>query len=617
MQELNQWARDTGQNPSTLRYYKPVVYIAGLDRRLYPTVNHRLLYYVSKKLQYTRTQLLSFDPSNPQLRRPPLYGYAPPNLLLGYKALIDVVRARPFDSTTVSQFTFHPIKRLGVLEQMEWSVLATGDIHTDVGEYGNLVDLDSWEQHADQIDVQNIRETRNRLLLNRLVNSERNLIGSGIPNDAAMLGTQLLNDVRIAAFNYAMLSAAARPVPTVEDFLDGEDNWIHRLIKNFSSTRWQEWIPPDTASPIDAISLGAQAMTLGNDTSQYSSLWELTGGAMRLRSGRLVGTPYNLRGPRRYPIYTAGRQIDARTRQRAARNYVRRRLGRRRAVVPQQPPPPPSPEQQQQQQEEEDQDDDDDDDAGLVPHPAMLRENSPAEFHMEIMRLLEEIARQASAAQPVLSDSAPFVSYPQSFYRALRDHIAESISFGQEANPSFIKAWLINYLIAEQLSQVLSIFSNKFGHNRHPKARFCQIVLVARNDQERELFKRIWSSTERPYDMFHSLFNRIVKDLVNTLALILSQPDVNQPNEETEAMLLESGLADVSGEIADVLEQVTSYEQIVNITVTVKLKCRGIVAYSRNRDVVNAFKRWIEPQVRSYLETRGPLRGRRRRGRSR
>lgn len=590
MQELNQWARDSGQNPSTLRYYKPIVFIAGLDRKLYPTINHRVLYFVSKKLQYTRTQLLSFEPTNPQLRQPPLYGFAPPNLLLGYKALIDVVRSRPFDSTTVSQFTFHPVKRANVVEQMEWSILSSSDIHTDVSEYGNLVDLDSWEQHADQIDVQNIRETRNRLLINRLVNSERNMIGAGIPNDTAMLSTQLLNDVRIAAFNYAMLSAAPKPVPPVKDILDEKGLWIHRLIKSFSSTRWQEWIPPDTASPVDAINFGAQAMTLGNDSSENSSLWELTGGAMRLRSGRLIGSPYNLRGPRRYPIYTTGRENDARTRRRLARQYVRQRL---------------------QNSSSEDSDSEPNESENM-----QARQNSPEEFHIEIMRLLEEIARQASNEQPAPSDNARFLTFPQNFYRALRAHMAESISFEQEANPSFIKAWLINYLIAEQLSQVLSIFSSKFGENRHPKARFCQIVLVARNDRDQELFKRIWSSTERPYDMFYALFTRIVKDLVNTLTVILNQPDINQPSEETEAMMLESGLADVSGEVADVLHQVTSYEQIVNVTVSIKLKCRGIVAYSRNRDVVNAFKRWMTPQVRNYVESRVPQ-SRPRRGRSR
>ncbi|QEJ80752.1 pTP [Amniota adenovirus 1] len=575
---MSQWSRDSGQNPSTLRYYRPVINISRLDRKTYPTINQRVLYFVSKKLQYTKTQLISFDPDNPQLRKQPLYGHPPPNLLLGYKPLIDIISGRPFDSTTITQFTYHPIKSLGVLDRMEWSILTSGDINTDVTEYGNLVDIESWENRADEIDVQTIRETRTRLLLNRLVNSERNMIGTGHQHTDDIKNCKLINDVRIAAFNYAMLSAANRPVPTIEDELDENHQWIHRLIKSFSSTRWQEWIPPDTANPIDAISIAAIAMTLGHgEQSNVSSLWEMTGGAMRLRSGRLIGSPYNLRGPRRYPIYTSGRQRDSATRRRIARQYVNQRLNIAQPT-------------EEEQEPENDQ----------------IEINDEQNFHMEIMRLLEEIARQSSSLQS--STSSRFMSFHNKFYDSMRSHIAESISFNQEPNPSFIKAWLINYLISEQISQIFSLLSSKLTNQSYPKPTFTQIVLLARDRNDQNLFKRIWSTTQRPYDMFFSLYKRIIEDMINSLTLILNQPDIPQIREEAEAMLLEFGLSDVSGDISNVLEQATSYEQIENITISIKLKCRGLVAFSVNPTIVNAFKRWMGLQVQDYKGSKATAR---------
>lgn len=461
---------------------------------------------------------------------------------------------------------------------MEWSILTSSDIYTDVADYGNMVDHDSWENHPDNIDVQQIRETRNRLLMNRLVNSERHMIGSGIPKNSSTLLSKLVNDVRIAAFNYALMSISDRPIPTIQDTMDDNDHWVIRLIDSLSSTRWQEWIPPDTTSPIDAINIAAQAMTLGNDTTA-SSLWEMTGGAMRLRSGRLIGTPYNLRGPRRYPIYTRGRERDARSRRRIARSYVNYRLRRNQN------------DQNNTSSDEESED-------------SNYQRNDANNFHMEIMRLLEEIAREASRVNQD-ADSNRFTSFPNQFYQSLRSHIAESISFDHEPNPTFIKAWLINYLVAEHLSQILSIFSSKFtSRSRYPRATFCQVILVAKNSNDQDVFKRIWTTTERPYDMFYTMFTRIINDLVNVLNIILNEPDVHQPTEETEAMMMESGLSDVSGDIINILEQVTSYEQIVSIVIGIKLKCRGLVAYSRNESIVKAFKRWITQQSRGYSEQR-------------
>lgn len=156
-------------------------------------------------------------------------------------------------------------------------------------------------------------------------------------------------------------------------------------------------------------------------------------------------------------------------------------------------------------------------------------------------------------------------------------------------------------MIAEQVSQILTILSSNLRKDTYPIPTFCQIVLVAKNGDDLDLFKRVWSTSKRPYDMFLSLYNRIVADLVGTLSLVLQQPEVSQPRDETEAMMLESGLADVSGDVSDVLEQVTSYEQIETVSVSVKLKCRGLVAYSKNENVVQAFKKWMNAQVRSYL----------------
>lgn len=616
----------------------------------------------SRILDYNITQLLNLAPGGIVVTNAPYDGEPPPHLLVGYYYLTRVLNGYLFDRRTFTNISFD-IWQAGFTRswRMVWRILTDCVYTVNVGRYTELIS-------GDVVLGDQLRQVQNALLLDRIVAPlrPREMRGIGLEEAIARQRDRLIMDVtsQYGTTSHHRVSCMPPFIPTTHRrarssaayFLDtfrataigrnevdiliqqnkvkmalvyflaacrdphcktelslpcADDLWVQKFIDHFSSE--------ETAARQHSVQDEGDDMLVDILTSLVAGKGEaktnnLRGGAggTTLRSGRRIGLPFNLRPRIRRGVVESGR--------RSAERFVDRlpatRRRRRPTPAPAAPPTPERPEEDPLEGP-----------SGLqvptVPSPEISEEEEtrslvesvaedeeeeepeemrPEEFNEEIIRVLSGII--AELERRLASEDIPrgiYFNFPQRFNRLLLRALNRGL-----LNPHFARRWVTNFFLMEHLAATLFYIHTRFDANivqQYLDIDFVQVILRARDDEGREVFSRVW--LEQGRQATESLYRRLLDDFL----VVTEHSDVAAfaAPEEREQLLMDMNFVDNSGDVEDVIAQITvNDEQVDAVELAFRIKFSGLVAFSRNPRVLDNYEGILQRWERQRRPGRAP-----------
>lgn len=514
----------------------------------------------SRLLNYNITQLLNLSPGGVIVRNRPFAGEPPPHLLVGYYFFARVINNYLFDRRTFTNISFEIVQTgMRRARRMIWKIMADCAYTVNVGRYIEFVG-------AERVEREDLMNAQNAIIMERLVSTLRPaaLRGTGLGqaitaqrlnlsmrqdtasfldsfravhvDDASAETLSLLNQVRMALINFLKHTRQ-----TNEPILDLplRDGWLQRFIEVFSSQS------PTTSCTKDDMLEAATVVTHGKG--------EMTGGALTLRSGRRVGLPFNLR-PR------APRAV-ARSGRREIWRFVDRLPQRRRRRRP--PVQEEEPEEAEREEEEVE-----------VP---------PADFNAIIIDLVSNLIRALEEALVGHRVDPTFFDFPQRFYQLLVRTINND-----ELTQHFARRWVVNFFLVEHVASTLFYLNRHIREDteRYLEIDFVQVVMRARDAEGREIYSRVW--LENGQMAMPRLYRRISEDFLVVTERSEAMAFVAQ--EERDQLLADMNFVENSGDVDDVIAQITvNDDQIDAVELAFRIKISGLVFFSRNPRILNAY----------------------------
>lgn len=582
--QINELHRLTGQRPATLLYMNltlsPNDPVVAADRRVGTVRGAKT---ASRILNYNITQLLNLSPAGQVVRNLPFAGEPPPHLLVGYYYVAAMLNSYLFDRRTFTNLSFdNVLVGFNRTRRMVWRLLCDCAYTVNVGRYTQMVT-------AESVDGENLRQAQNAIIMDRIVAPvrPREMRGEGIraaiegqrhnmglanvteafldryreasvePCDVALIS--VVNTIKLALINFVLLTRNANV--EVELDLPLDDRWVERFIQHFSSR--------DVSCAGEAEDL---MDVLGVVTSGRGAL---SGGALTLRSGRRVGLPFNLRPRAGDAVRRTGRRGVERFVDRLPRTTRRRR----RAPVP------------REEAVEED--------PGEGPSGIQEREErrpmSVQEFNDYIVNLFTDLIRRLERE---VSEQyrGRFFDFTERFNRLLIRAINN-----EEMTPHFARRWITNFFIMEHLASTLYYLNTHLNVRsvaQYLGVDFVQIVMRARDDEGREMFSRVW--LEQGVEGIERLYRRLVDDFL--VVTERSEEMAFAAQEEREQLLMDMNFVENSGDVDDVIAQITINDELVDaVEISFRVKLTGVVAFGRNPRIMEAyeriFQRWREERA--------------------
>lgn len=614
-----------------------------------PTAQLRGIRWASRFLEYARVQLLDLRPGGRAVSLPPLEGFPPPNLLIGYYYL-----ARTLNLYLFNQRIFSNISYQRVLERtqprMLWTILTDCGYDLDVGEL--FQSINDPNEFGDTLYQMQQAVLRDRILSDLPVITGRGAPHTSTsspqsspppssltpPTDPAptrlhecvnlqneqrrtnifygrssvpfpetfqfadipthdQLCLKAIRSLKTAALKYTLLSQEEQVKPFLD--LPYNDDWMTTFVDVFNSIDLSERSGKASDFRTIACCLSDGAYTTFNEVhvleepdkeNNYGvpSQQSMRGGAMRLRSGTVIGTPFRLR-PR-----DNGRPITQEMRRRrgeAVRRFIdslpiRRR--RRRALPSEDAPVSPIPSPPSLLAPDDGLLNDDDPGEGTssryrlppIPHPPP----SPPPPHVDFAdAVLESIATAIEELRIELGpryQNVEFFTYTGAFYQLLAE-VAEQ----NELTDDFLARWLMYFFATEHIAATLFYLERTLKQDanasRYITIQSSQVIVRARDDSGNILFTRVWD--DNGDSAFITNYRRVLQDFVVMTGAVAREIDTDVV-EEREQLLEDIRYREHSGDPTEIFRQAALQDLNVNsLDLSFRVKTTGYVAYTSNR----------------------------------
>ncbi|QOJ53941.1 pTP [Barthadenovirus mellis] len=543
--------------------------------------------------------------------------------MVGYIPLLRTLASWPFDQILLSQFTFSRDE-----EGYRWHIVATAEVSNDVPPLGEnlaerLEQVDISPEYINNRAYAILRRVMRLLDESREDDNDSDISGTGL---AAQVGratrkAALLNRVRTAAANY-LLQALTRPKNSPPDLQDVDDGplgfWMDRFVDYFS--RLRVTVGDETPRQIDLLRAIIIAQGLGRRRQRDG----MRGGAITLRSGKIIGTPYRLR-PRapRVPDATPRARRRRRAQRRAAvpRNVVQRWL--RQPADDSDPGEGPSTQNDPNLSISSDPNWDPGEGPSRPSEPLSTNTEDEEEEEdddnsisaTDLLLMLDDIAqrlqdrRETRGLQTVLDP----------MYQSLQQRLEEFEAVDLSGGPSlavYLRAWLINADIVETVWRAIDHVTSGIDAEGL-RLDNVQIVVRGQDEQNRLVFKRVWNVRRQPIENARELGERVIERVARDTVAVTERTDRPwNPDDfgELAEFLEESGFNDASGEVQEVLTQVRAYENTHSVTLSFRFRTTGYVAFSQNLEINGRFAIWYR---RRWLRRGAPTLAQRTTGRAR
>ncbi|AIZ35766.1 terminal protein precursor [Psittacine adenovirus 3] len=577
-------------------------------RRLVATV--RGTRWASRFYTYSYSQLRDLRPGGPTTSAPPFVGLPPPHLLLGYYYVARTMNDYLFDQRTYSSLSYEERAEPSLRDRhLHWKLLSDCSYSINTGAFIRaLEDTDDFDETVHQI--------QNAVVMDRIL-STINAAAEPIQGLGAAIRQQNSNRGGIAprpdfATHYALsthghknaeilraicrtkkalfhfIQACNRPSPserTLDSPLDG--NWLTRLVEQLETLQ----VTADPAN-IDTVRNLALVMAIGRGP--------LRGGAITLRSGTRVGLPYQLRQRDGRQAVT---QEIRRRRGQAIQNFIDSLPLRQRRV----PPGAISDESEEPEREisvsplqpeavEVSRDE--------LPGPSRSPEEEEEiedTYNETIVATLVDLLQALEDELTPEARRSPFFRFGVEFYELMVQTINR-----ESLTTAFVRRWLLNFFVVEHIASTLHYLQSRLARDRvarqHILINFCQVIVRGRDHQGEELFTRLWSENYTDRAPLVRLYRRILQDYL-ALTENVQEPHGFQAQEERDQLLQDIDFVQDSGNPEEVFRQFqVSDSDIDSVEVAIRLKTSGLVALSRNADVIASFDRQRAAAVREWRQ---------------
>lgn len=595
------WRRLTGQSDQTLRYMRLTVSLndRAVWRRLFATV--RGTKWASRFYSYPYTQLRDLRPAGPTTSNPPFVGFPPPHLLLGYFYVARTLNDYLFDQRTYSNLSYEERAEPSLRDRhLHWKLLADCSYSINTGAFTRaLEDTDDFDETVHQI--------QNAVVMDRILSSinaaaepirglgavirQQNASREGSPGSPNFtthyaLNTHGHNNAEIlkaicrtkkALFHFTQ-ACMNPPQRMAEKYSPLDSNWLVRLVEEFE-------VQPYSPAPADINTIKnlALIMTLGKG--------DMHGGALTLRSGTRVGLPYRLRqrDGRRAVTEDLRRQRGHAVQRFIDSLPIRRRRPRPGDDSQIESPGEPARESSLSPLQPEAVEVSRDGDAGPSRSPVEDREEEDA-YNESIVGSIVDLLQSLEEELTPEARRSPFFRFGQEFYELMVQVINR-----EELSAPFIQRWLVNFFIVEHIASTLHYLHARLVRDRvarqHILINFCQVIVRARDAHGEELFTRLWSENYLDRAPLVRLYRRILRDYL-ALTENVQEPHAFQAQEERDQLLLDMEFMQDSGNPEEVFKQLhISDRDIDSVEVAIRIKTSGLVALSRNEEVINSFDR--------------------------
>lgn len=686
--QLRAFQRLTGQTYQMLSRFGPALDLSIPEVIREPTAQVRGMRWASRYLEYARTQLLDLSPDGNAVRQPPLEGFPPPNLLIGYYYFARGLNLYLFNQRVFSNFSYQR-----VLERYEprmlWTMMADCSYDLDVS---NLFEsLDDPNEFGETL-----YNMQHAVLRDRILTDQRQRIGGhGLPHTVTFPPTPLssppssssppappppphfpssrlvnhrsltttmdqpvsamidlqnaqrrirnfydstannipftdafkaagisqkdqnilaaIRNLKIASLKFILLCQSSKhcsPILT----LPYRDDWLNHFVETFSTLDLSERETQTTDFRTIACCLSDAGYRVNSlyeennqhqqDSNHYAAANEsqnfsttipatnvgMAGGAIRLRSGTIVGLPFVLR-PRR-----SGRAVTQDMRRR--RGHVINRFIdslpiRTRQRRPPREPTPDEPDVEEEPQPgpsgiqtsphypptDRDSDDEEGEDESDEEEEPELEgfEDTFANTVLQVIALAIAELRQELGPR---FRNAGFFDYTGQFYRVLADAADRD-----EVTEDFLTRWLMYFFLTEHVAATLFYLERLLNHDddagRYLSVNVCQTVIRARGQNGEVLFTRVWD--DRGQHAFLYNYQRVLDDLLVMTNAAGRDIDIDVA-EEQEQLLEDLRYRDNSGDPREIFRQVALNDlDVRSLDLSFRVKLTGYVAYTTNR----------------------------------